>query len=197
MAAQLQPITVVAPLKPASGRRLFEAVAARGINREGVELAMDVGSILGLDAGQLRRLEFGALLHDVGKIEIPVEIINKEGQLSQEERAAIERHTIAGQEMLGGLGGEFCEVGLIVRSTHERFDGHGYPDGLAGEAIPIEARIICCCDAYIAMSSHRPYRAALPVDEALNRLRKHRSTQFDPQVVDALIATVQRIVQSL
>src|SRR5579859_1859349 len=138
MAAQLQPITVVAPLKPASGRRLFEAVAARGINREGVELAMDVGSILGLDAGQLRRLEFGALLHDVGKIEIPVEIINKEGQLSQEERAAIERHTIAGQEMLEGLGGEFSEVGLIVRSTHERFDGHGYPDGLAGEAIPIE-----------------------------------------------------------
>jgi HD-GYP domain-containing protein (c-di-GMP phosphodiesterase class II) len=196
MAAQLQPIEVVAPQSAAAGRRLFEAVAARGINREGVELAMDVGAILGLDPGQLRRLEFGSLLHDVGKVEIPVEIINKEGQLSQEERAAIERHTIAGQEMLEGLGGVLGEVGLVVRSTHERFDGRGYPDGLAGEAIPIEARIICCCDAYIAMSSHRPYRAALPVDEALSRLRKHRSTQFDPRVVDALIAVVQRIVQS-
>ena len=196
MATQLQPIADVAPPQAAAGRRLFEAVAARGINREGVELAMDVGAILGLDAGQLLRLEFAALLHDVGKFEIPVHIINKEGQLSQEERAAIERHAIAGQEMLEGLGGVFAEVGLVVRSTHERFDGHGYPDGLAAQAIPIEARIICCCDAYIAMSSHRPYRAALPVDEALTRLRKHRSTQFDPQVVDALIAVVQRIVQS-
>ncbi|HEY1523492.1 MAG TPA: HD domain-containing phosphohydrolase [Solirubrobacteraceae bacterium] len=196
MATQLQPIPVAAPYQPGAGRRLFEAVAARGINREGVELATDVGMILALDAGQMRRLEFGALLHDVGKIEIPIEIINKEGQLSQEERAAIERHTIAGQEMLEGMGGVLGEVGLVVRSTHERFDGKGYPDGLAGEAIPIEARIICCCDAYIAMSSHRPYRAALPVDEALSRLRKHRSTQFDPHVVDALIAIVQRIVQS-
>lgn len=196
MAIQAQPIPFPTPREALAGRRLFEAVAARGVNREGVELAMDVGAILGLDPGQLRRLEFGALLHDVGKFEIPIEVINKEGQLTQEERAVIERHTIAGQEMLESFGGVLGDVGLVVRSTHERFDGHGYPDGLAGEAIPIEARIICCCDAYIAMSSHRPYRSALPVDEALSRLRKHRSTQFDPGVVDALIAVVQRIIQS-
>ncbi len=196
MALHAEPIPFSAPGQPGVGRRLFEAVAYRGLNTEGVDLAMDVGAILGLDAGQLHRLEFAALLHDVGKFEIPVGIINKEGQLSPEERAVIERHTIDGQEMIDSVGGALTGVGLIVRSTHEHYDGHGYPDALSGQAIPLEARIIACCDAYIAMRSHRPYRQALEPEEALNRLRKHRHSQFDPRVVDALVAVVQRIIES-
>ena len=97
------------------------------------------------------------------------------------------RHTIDGEAMLRRVGGVLAEVGTIVRSCHERYDGAGYPDGLAGEAIPIEARIVCCCDAFNAMTTDRPYRAALSLEEALNELRAHRATQFDPDVVDCLL----------
>jgi HD-GYP domain-containing protein (c-di-GMP phosphodiesterase class II) len=148
---------------------------------------MEVGPRLGLSEDQLRHLEFTALLHDVGKIAIPKEIINKPGRLNDEERALIETHTIEGETMLERVGGMLGEVGRLVRSCHERYDGLGYPDGLAGEAIPIEARIVCCCDAFNAMTTDRPYRAALPLTEALNELRACRGTQFDPRVVDRLL----------
>jgi HD-GYP domain-containing protein (c-di-GMP phosphodiesterase class II) len=157
-------------------------------SRDVVGLSMAVGPILGLDENQLRHLEFTALLHDVGKIAIPKEIINKPGRLTSEERSVIETHTIEGEKMLERVGGMLGEVGRLVRSCHERYDGLGYPDGLAGEAIPIEARIVCCCDAFNAMTTDRPYRAALPLAEALGELRAHRGTQFDPAVVDILIA---------
>jgi HD-GYP domain-containing protein (c-di-GMP phosphodiesterase class II) len=156
-------------------------------SRDVVDLSMAVGPALGLDEEQLRRLEFAALLHDVGKIAIPNEIINKNGPLTDEERAIIQTHTIEGETMLLGVGGLLGEVGRIVRSCHERHDGLGYPDGLAGDAIPVEARIIACCDAFNAMTTDRPYRAAMPLTEALNELRAHRGAQFDPQVVDALL----------
>ncbi len=136
---------------------------------------------------QLHRLEFTALLHDVGKIAIPKEIINKPGKLTDEERAIIETHTIEGEAMLLRVGGLLGEVGRQVRSCHERYDGLGYPDGVAGEAIPIEARIVCCCDAFNAMTTDRPYRSALSLEEALSELRVHRGTQFDPRVVDCLL----------
>jgi HD-GYP domain-containing protein (c-di-GMP phosphodiesterase class II) len=157
-------------------------------SRDVVELCMSVGPSLGLDEDQLRRLEFTALLHDVGKIAIPKEIINKPGKLTDEERAIIETHTIEGETLLNRVGGLLGEVGRLVRSCHERYDGLGYPDGLAGEAIPIEARIVCCCDAFNAMTTDRPYRSALSLDEAMNELRVHRGKQFDPGVVDCLLA---------
>jgi HD-GYP domain-containing protein (c-di-GMP phosphodiesterase class II) len=156
-------------------------------SRDVVELCMAVGPRLGLDADQLRHLEFTALLHDVGKIAIPKEIINKPGKLTDEERAIIETHTIEGETMLERVGGLLGEVGRLVRSCHERYDGLGYPDGLSGEAIPIEARIVCCCDAFNAMTTDRPYRAALALEEALDELSAHRRTQFDPDVVDCLL----------
>jgi HD-GYP domain-containing protein (c-di-GMP phosphodiesterase class II) len=157
-------------------------------SRDVVALCMSVGPQLGLGEDQLRSLEFTALLHDVGKIAIPKEIINKPGRLTDEERALIETHTIEGEAMLERVGGMLGEIGRLVRSCHERYDGLGYPDGLAGEAIPIEARIVCCCDAFNAMTTDRPYRAALSLDEALGELRTHRGTQFDPRVADVLLA---------
>jgi HD-GYP domain-containing protein (c-di-GMP phosphodiesterase class II) len=156
-------------------------------SRDVVGLCMEVGPRLGLSEDQLRHLEFTALLHDVGKIAIPKEIINKPGRLNDEERALIETHTIEGEAMLERVGGMLGEVGRLVRSCHERYDGRGYPDGLAGEAIPIEARIVCCCDAFNAMTTDRPYRAARSLAEALEELRACRGTHFDPRVVDCML----------
>ena len=99
----------------------------------------------------------------------------------------IKTHTIEGQRMLDRIGGLMSRVGEIVRWSHERYDGHGYPDGLAGTEIPIESRIIFCCDAYNAMTTDRVYRPALSRSEALAELRENAGTQFDPRVVEALI----------
>jgi HD-GYP domain-containing protein (c-di-GMP phosphodiesterase class II) len=138
---------------------------------------------------KLRRdAEFTALLHDVGKIRIPSEIINKPGPLDADERAVVELHTIEGEQMLEKVGGLLGEVGHLVRSCHERWDGAGYPDRLAEEAIPLVARVVCACDAYSAMTTDRPYRKALSEADALAELRRCSGTQFDPEVVDALIA---------
>jgi putative nucleotidyltransferase with HDIG domain len=155
-----------------------------------VELALAVGEQLGLKATQRRNLEFGALLHDVGKVAIPKSIINKPGKLDPHEWTIIKTHTLEGQKMLDRVGGFMRDVGLIVRSHHERWDGAGYPDGLAGAAIPLEARIITCCDAWNAMRTDRPYRAALPAHTALSEIRANAGRQFDPDVVDALLAVV-------
>ena len=137
-----------------------------------VALALAVGDALGLDARDRRNLEFAALLHDIGKIRVPDEIINKPGKLTDEEFAIVKRHPVDGQEMLERVGGVLAEVGIIVRHHHERWDGRGYPDGIAGEAIPLAARIICVCDAYSAMTTNRPYRAALPVADAVAELER-------------------------
>ena len=94
--------------------------------------------------------------------------------------------------MLLRVGGLLGEIGRIVRACHERWDGEGYPDGIAGEQIPLIARIVACCDAYNAMTSDRSYRKALPVSEAVAELRRVSGSQFDPRVVDALLATVER-----
>jgi putative nucleotidyltransferase with HDIG domain len=156
-----------------------------------VALALAVADQLGLDAASRRNLEFGALLHDVGKIAIPKEIINKAGKLDPAEWTLIKTHTLEGQAMLERVGGFMREVGLIVRSHHERWDGTGYPDGLAGEAIPLEARIIACCDSWNAMRTDRAYRKALPHETAVRELMAHSGTQFDPRIVEALLRLVQ------
>jgi HD-GYP domain-containing protein (c-di-GMP phosphodiesterase class II) len=161
-------------------------------SRDVVSLSLGVADELGLDARGRRDAEFVALLHDVGKIRIPAEIINKPAKLTDEERAVIETHTVIGEEMLVRVGGVLGQVGRIVRSCHEHMDGGGYPDRLIGEEIPLVARIVCCCDAFSAMTTDRPYRAARTTDEALIELRRCAGTQFDPQVVAALERTLAR-----
>jgi putative nucleotidyltransferase with HDIG domain len=155
-----------------------------------VALARAAGRRLGLGPDRIRNLEFAALLHDVGKVAIPKTIINKPAKLDAEEWALMKTHTIEGQKMLDRVGGFMSEVGRIVRSHHERWDGAGYPDGLAGEAIPLEARIITACDSYNAMTTDRAYRAALPVEVATQEMRDCAGSQFDPAVVDAVLAVI-------
>ena len=157
-----------------------------------VRLAVDVAHELGLSAHIRRVTEFGALLHDVGKLAVPKEIINKPGKLDEREWQIIKMHTIEGQRLLDRVGGIMREVGAVVRSSHERWDGSGYPDGLRGKAIPLEARIVAACDAYNAMTTDRAYRKAMSFDDALGELRRNAGSQFDPVVVTALIGVVTR-----
>jgi HD-GYP domain-containing protein (c-di-GMP phosphodiesterase class II) len=157
-----------------------------------VELSLAVSDRLGLDQGQRRNIEFAALLHDVGKIAVPKEIINKPGPLDDEEWEVMHRHTLEGETMLNRVGGVLGEVGRIVRSSHEHYDGSGYPDGLAGEEIPIEARIVTCCDAFSAMTTTRSYRQAMPLAAALAEVHECAGTQFDPQVAAALAVVAER-----
>jgi putative nucleotidyltransferase with HDIG domain len=165
----------------------YTAEHSRGV----VELALAIGRRLELDDGRLRNLEFAALLHDVGKVAIPKEIINKPGELDPREWQIIKTHTLEGQRMLDTIGGFMSEVGHIVRSHHERWDGTGYPDELAGEAIPIEARIITACDSWNAMTTTRPYRAALDADVAQRELERCAGTQFDPAIVALVLDAVR------
>jgi HD-GYP domain-containing protein (c-di-GMP phosphodiesterase class II) len=155
-----------------------------------VTLCLEVADRLSLSSGQRRNLEFAALLHDVGKIAIPKDIINKPGKLDSDEWTVIKTHTIEGQRMLDRVGGFMRDVGLIVRSHHERWDGTGYPDGLVGEEIPIESRIITCCDTWNAMRTDRSYRKALAHETAMNELLSFAGSQFDPQVATVLAAVV-------
>jgi putative nucleotidyltransferase with HDIG domain len=161
-------------------------------SRDVVELTLAVADELGLDARARRDAEFAALLHDVGKVRTPKEIINKPGALTDEEREIIKQHTIEGERMLEKVGGLLGEIGHIVRSCHERHDGQGYPDGLAGDEIPLIARIVSCCDAFNAMTTDRPYRAAMSLEEAQEELRQNSGTQFHPDVVDAVICVSTR-----
>jgi putative nucleotidyltransferase with HDIG domain len=157
-----------------------------------VALSLDVADAIGLDADHKRNVEFGALLHDIGKIAVPKEIINKPSALDEEEWAIIKTHTIEGQRMLEKIGGFMNEIGRIVRASHERWDGSGYPDGLSGEAIPLEARIVSACDAFNAMTTTRSYRRAMSFDDAAAELARCAGSHFDPDVVLALLGAVSR-----
>jgi len=151
------------------------------------DMALKVGGELGFDANALKRLELGALFHDIGKIGVPTSILLKPGPLSPEERKVIESHPELGERILEPID-RLAEVRTIVRGCHERWDGHGYPDGKVGEDIPVEARIIFVCDAFHAMTTDRPYRKRLSIDEACKRLREAAGTQFDPAVVEVFLA---------
>jgi putative nucleotidyltransferase with HDIG domain len=157
-----------------------------------VALSVEIAEELGMSERDQRLVEFGALLHDVGKLRVPNEIINKAGPLDDDEWAIMRRHTIDGEAMLAPVGGMMHEVGRIVRGSHEDWDGTGYPDGLAGEEIPLAARIVSCADAYSAMTTDRSYRRALGHDKAVAELRRCAGTQFDPRVVEAAIVVVGR-----
>jgi putative nucleotidyltransferase with HDIG domain len=156
-----------------------------------VGLALAVAAELGLDPARRRDLEFAALLHDVGKVAVPKEIINKPGKLNDVEWEIVKTHTIAGQKMLNQVGGFMRQVGSIVRSHHERWDGSGYPDRLAGEQIPLAARIVTCCDSWNAMRTDRSYRRALSYETARTELIANAGIQFDPHVVEAFLSAIK------
>jgi putative nucleotidyltransferase with HDIG domain len=156
-----------------------------------VSLSLAVADRMGLDPAARRRVEFGALLHDIGKIAVPAEIINKPGPLDDEEWAVMKLHTVEGQQMLDRIGGVLGEVGRVVRSSHEHYDGSGYPDGLAATNIPVESRIVSCCDAFSAMTTTRSYRKAMSLESAREELVRNAGTQFDPRVVEALLEVIR------
>ena len=160
-------------------------------SRSVVDLVNAVADELGIAPDERQELEFAAMLHDVGKISIPKEILHKPAALTDREFEIIKHHTIEGQFMLDRVGGLLGRVGEIVRSCHERWDGRGYPDGLIGEEIPIAARVVFACDAYNAMTTDRPYRGAMARDAAIAELKANTGTQFDPRIVDALIKVVE------
>jgi len=153
------------------------------------EHALRVGRALGLGERAMQRLELAALLHDIGKLGIPVAILLKGGELSAEERLVVEQHAVVGDRILARIE-ELADVRPIVRACHERWDGCGYPDRLAAEEIPLEARIILTCDAYHAMTTDRPYRRRLSEEEAARRLRESAGSQLDPSVVDAFLRLI-------
>jgi putative nucleotidyltransferase with HDIG domain len=154
------------------------------------EIAIALGIRLGLSEERLEQLSYAAVLHDIGKITVPDEILNKPGPLTPEEFEVMKSHTRAGRRILEGI--ELLRaVARIVEQHHERWDGRGYPDGLAGEAILLEARLIAVADAYDAMTSTRPYRQALPPAEALARVEAEAGRQFDPDVVAAFVRYIK------
>ena len=151
-----------------------------------VELAARVAQGLGLNATEVERVRMAALLHDIGKVAIPDSILNKDGPLDDREWEIMREHPVIGERILRAMPG-MGPVARIVRHEHERFDGGGYPDGLSGEEVPIGSRIILACDAYHAMTSDRPYRAAMSHGEAVRELVAGAGTQFDPAVTEVLI----------
>jgi diguanylate cyclase (GGDEF)-like protein len=155
-------------------------------------LALRVGERLGLGRDELEELRLVAELHDIGKLAVPDVVLQKPGPLDANELGLIRSHTLVGQRILGAAAA-LRPVGAIVRSTHENWDGTGYPDKLAGEAIPLAARIVFPCDAYSAMTSDRPYCAARTPEEAVAELRRCSGKQFDPQVVELLCEVLAHV----
>ena len=150
------------------------------------DMALLVGRQLQLDRDALKRLELGALFHDIGKIGIPSEILRKPGPLTDDELRIVREHPELGERILAPID-RLADVRPIVRACHERWDGLGYPDGKAAHEIPVESRIVLVCDAFHAMVTDRPYRRRLQAEEAVRRLREASGTQFDPGVVDAFV----------
>jgi putative nucleotidyltransferase with HDIG domain len=156
-------------------------------HEEGVaSLAEMVALGLGLPAAQARDVRYAALLHDIGKIAVPSEILLKPGPLTDDEWVVMRSHTVAGGELVAKIDA-FAHLAPAVRASHERWDGGGYPDGLAGGEIPIAARIIAACDTYDAIVTDRPYRPAQTPEQARQELTRVAGSQLDPRVVDALL----------
>lgn|GEM_PF-408679 len=155
------------------------------------DVAVEVGEDLGLGDESLKDLELGALFHDIGKIGVPPAILSKPGPLSESEWLIIHSHPEIGGRILSPVErlGLVC---VIVKHCHERYDGMGYPDRLAGDDVPIESRIIFVCDSFHAMTTDRPYRASMPIDEAFERLRAAAGSQLDPKVIDAFLRVIER-----
>jgi two-component system, cell cycle response regulator len=156
-------------------------------------LAQAMGERIGLPAEERAQLRQAAELHDVGKLAIPEEVLHKPGPLDPQDWAFVRRHPLVGERIIGAAPA-LAGAAKLVRSTHERIDGSGYPDGLAGDQIPLGARVIAVCDAFTAMTSPRPYAARFTIPEAIAELRQCAGTQFDPAVVDAFSELVVELV---
>jgi diguanylate cyclase (GGDEF)-like protein len=174
-----------------------ERDAELGQHATGVsELAAAVGDSMGLSAEQIDEIRRASTLHDIGKLAIPEAILEKPAPLTAEEWDFVRQHTLIGERILG-VAPSLAGYGQIVRSTHEWWDGSGYPDGLAGDQIPLDARIIAACDAYEAMTSSRPYRAARSSGNAIAELLRCSGSQFDPAVVRVLVTYLEhRVLES-
>jgi diguanylate cyclase (GGDEF)-like protein len=156
------------------------------------DMSLEVGRAIDMvDGAALKDLELGALFHDIGKIGIPHSILHKPGPLTEQEWGVMKTHPELGERILAPIE-RLSSVGPIVRHCHERFDGLGYPDGKKGEEVPIESRIIFVCDAFHAMTTDRPYRTSLGVDEACRRLLDNAGTQFDPRIVEAFTSLLRQ-----
>jgi len=174
----------------ASALESRDDVAAARRTRSLVRHAQAVGERLGMGEVELRDLRFGAVFHDIGKIAVPDSILHKPGPLDAEELRTVQSHAIVGEHILEAV--DFLSgARRLVRHEHERWDGLGYPDGLTGEDIPLGSRVILACDALQAMTSERPYRDAMSLDEACSELRRCSGSQLDPRVVDILLALVE------
>jgi diguanylate cyclase (GGDEF)-like protein/putative nucleotidyltransferase with HDIG domain len=156
-----------------------------------VDMARTVAATIGLDEVEVERVGHAALLHDIGKVGMPDRVLHKPGPLVGEEWDVMREHPVIGERILRSIPG-MGSVARIVRHEHERFDGAGYPDGLAGEEIPLGSRIILACDAYHAMTSDRPYRAAMGHAHAVAELVRCAGSQFDPRIVAALVSQLGR-----
>jgi diguanylate cyclase (GGDEF)-like protein/putative nucleotidyltransferase with HDIG domain len=154
-----------------------------------VELVESVARGLALGATEVDHVKAAALLHDIGKVAIPDQVLNKPGPLDDDEWKVMREHPVIGERILRAIPG-MGPIARIVRHEHERFDGTGYPDGIAGERIPVGARIILACDAYHAMTSDRPYRKGMSHAEAVRELADNAGTQFDPRVTEMLIGAL-------
>jgi PAS domain S-box-containing protein len=177
-------------------RTLLAALQARDFytsshSRQVVELASAVARRLGLDQGTTRDVEQVALLHDIGKVGIPDAILQKQGPLDAQEWQLMRQHPVVGEHIIAGTPG-LARLAPAIRAEHERWDGDGYPDGLAGRQIPIASRITLACDALNAMTSDRPYRTAMTPDRAAGELQSCAGTQFDPQIIEALLAEISK-----
>jgi cyclic di-GMP phosphodiesterase len=167
--------------------RALEAKDAytRGHSERVADYAVRVARALGLDEDTIDIIALGSQLHDIGKIGVSEKVLNKDGKLTTEEYRHIMEHTVIGAQILGPLLRDAPMALAIVRSHHERLDGNGLPDGLKGDAIPLEARVVSLADAFDAMTSVRPYRPSLAVERALAELEAHAGQQFDPAVLAA------------
>jgi diguanylate cyclase (GGDEF)-like protein len=159
-------------------------------SQETAGLAVSVGRRLGIEGEPLRFLEYGALLHDIGKIGIPGYVLHKPGPLTPDEYEIMKEHPVIGERILASVP-FLAPLCPIVRAEHERWDGNGYPDGLRGEEIPLESRIIHACDAYHSMATDRAYRKALSREKILTELRVESGKQFDPRVVEVMLRLIQ------
>jgi putative nucleotidyltransferase with HDIG domain len=153
------------------------------------QLAIRVGHRVGLDATQLKELDLAVRVRDIGMVGLPDALVLTTGALSPEDWALVTRHPILGAELLGQIE-PVASIATAVRSHHERWDGGGYPDGKTGEQIPLPSRVIAACDAFVAIASDRPYRRGIGDEAALEQVCRGQGTQFDPQIVDALVAAI-------
>jgi ribonuclease P protein subunit RPR2 len=172
--------TVVALSNAVEARDAYTGKHAERVAAYGIE----IGRASGLDFARRPEIEFGFLLHDVGKVAVPDAILYKPDRLTPEERAVVERHPVTGAQIVAGI--EFLgEAAAVVRSHHERWDGRGYPDGLAGDQIPIAARVFAVADVLDALTTDRPYRPASTIPVAREMITRESGTHFDPAVIAA------------